>query len=89
MGHGDVFVHLGDAVRVRAHNGKMVAPIVTGGSFHAMESLKITTLTMISVQERLDRVILFTACLEVCTYSLSSWWQLLKLTLLQRLPITS
>lgn len=30
MGHTDVFVHIGDAVRVRARNGKMVAPIVTG-----------------------------------------------------------
>ncbi|KAG1747356.1 Het-C-domain-containing protein [Suillus lakei] len=30
MGHTNVFVHMGDAVRVRAHNGKMVAPIVTG-----------------------------------------------------------
>jgi hypothetical protein len=30
MGHTDVFVHVGDAVRVRAYNGKMVAPIVTG-----------------------------------------------------------
>ncbi|KAG1869912.1 heterokaryon incompatibility protein HET-C [Suillus subluteus] len=30
MGHTNVFVHVGDAVRVRAHNGKMVAPIVTG-----------------------------------------------------------
>ncbi|KAG2341613.1 Het-C-domain-containing protein [Suillus weaverae] len=30
MGHTNIFVHTGDAVRVRAHNGKMVAPIVTG-----------------------------------------------------------
>ncbi|KAG1753537.1 Het-C-domain-containing protein [Suillus paluster] len=30
MGHTNVFVHMGDAVRVRAHNGKMVAPLVTG-----------------------------------------------------------
>ncbi|KAG2041178.1 Het-C-domain-containing protein [Suillus americanus] len=30
LGHTNVFVHVGDAVRVRAHNGKMVAPIVTG-----------------------------------------------------------
>ncbi|KAG1761100.1 Het-C-domain-containing protein [Suillus occidentalis] len=30
MGHTNIFVHVGDAVRVRAHNGKMVAPIVTG-----------------------------------------------------------
>lgn len=41
MGHGDVFVHIGDAVRVRAHNGKMVAPIVTGtfGSSDFIHSL--------------------------------------------------
>lgn len=36
MGHTNVFVHVGDAVRVRAHNGKMVAPIVTGGCFHGI-----------------------------------------------------
>jgi hypothetical protein len=30
MGHQDVFVHIGDAVRVRAHSGRMVAPLVTG-----------------------------------------------------------
>ncbi|KAG2154191.1 Het-C-domain-containing protein [Suillus bovinus] len=41
MGHTDVFVHTGDAVRVRAHNGKMVAPIVTGtfGSSDFIHSL--------------------------------------------------
>lgn len=30
LGYNDVFVHVGDAVRVRALNGKMVAPLVTG-----------------------------------------------------------
>jgi len=30
MGHRDVFTHVGDNVRVRAPNGKMVSPIVTG-----------------------------------------------------------
>lgn len=31
MGHTDVFVHVGDQVRIQAPNGKWVAPIVTGG----------------------------------------------------------
>lgn len=30
LGYNDVFAHVGDAVRVRALNGKMVAPLVTG-----------------------------------------------------------
>ncbi|OAX41617.1 Het-C-domain-containing protein [Rhizopogon vinicolor AM-OR11-026] len=30
LGYNDVFVHVGDAVRVRAQNGKMVAPLITG-----------------------------------------------------------
>lgn len=35
MGHRDVFLHVGDQVRVQAPNGKWVAPIVTGKStFH-------------------------------------------------------
>ncbi|KAG2363672.1 heterokaryon incompatibility protein Het-C-domain-containing protein [Suillus spraguei] len=41
MGHTNVFTHVGDAVRVRAHNGKMVAPLVTGtfGSSDFIHSL--------------------------------------------------
>ncbi|KAG2069173.1 Het-C-domain-containing protein [Suillus decipiens] len=41
MGHTNVFMHVGDAIRVRAHNGKMVAPIVTGtfGSSDFIHSL--------------------------------------------------
>jgi hypothetical protein len=30
FGHRDVFVHMGDAVRIQAPGGKMVAPLVTG-----------------------------------------------------------
>ena len=30
MGHHDVFVHVGDRVRIQAKNGKWVAPLVTG-----------------------------------------------------------
>lgn len=30
MGHQNVFVHVGDHVRLQAPNKKMVAPIVTG-----------------------------------------------------------
>ena len=30
MGHTEVFVHVGDQVRIQAPNGKWVAPIVTG-----------------------------------------------------------
>ena len=30
MGHRDIFVHVGDGVRIRAPNGQMVAPLVTG-----------------------------------------------------------
>jgi Heterokaryon incompatibility protein Het-C len=30
MGHQQVFTHVGDSVRIRAPNGNMVAPLVTG-----------------------------------------------------------
>ena len=30
MGHGEVFTHVGDQVRVQAANGRWVAPLVTG-----------------------------------------------------------
>lgn len=30
MGHQNIFLHVGDAVRVQARNGKQVAPLVTG-----------------------------------------------------------
>ncbi len=30
MGHSNVFVHVGDNVRVQAPNGRWVAPLVTG-----------------------------------------------------------
>lgn len=30
MGHRDIFLHVGDAVRIQARNGNMVAPLVTG-----------------------------------------------------------
>lgn len=30
LGHQQVFTHVGDAVRVKALNGRMVPPIVTG-----------------------------------------------------------
>jgi hypothetical protein len=30
MGHHNVFLHVGDRVRVHARNGKSVAPLVTG-----------------------------------------------------------
>lgn len=30
LGYGDVFTHVGDSVRLRAPNGKMVPPLVTG-----------------------------------------------------------
>lgn len=30
MGHSQVFTHVGDSVRIRAPNGNMVAPLVTG-----------------------------------------------------------
>ena len=30
MGHNDVFLHVGDQVRIQASNGKWVAPLVTG-----------------------------------------------------------
>ena len=41
MGYHDVFVHVGDQVRVHAPNGKMVAPLVTGtfGSSDFIHSL--------------------------------------------------
>lgn len=32
LGHNDVFLHVGDQVRIQAPNGKWVAPIVTGQS---------------------------------------------------------
>ncbi|KAL1744889.1 heterokaryon incompatibility protein Het-C-domain-containing protein [Schizophyllum fasciatum] len=41
MGHGQVFTHVGDAVRVQAPNGRHVAPLVTGtfGSSDFIHSL--------------------------------------------------
>lgn len=33
MGHTKVFTHVGEAVRVEAPDGRMVAPVVTGRSF--------------------------------------------------------
>ncbi|KAI0763072.1 heterokaryon incompatibility protein Het-C-domain-containing protein [Trametes elegans] len=41
MGHNDVFVHVGDQVRVQARNGRWVAPLVTGtfGSSDFIHSL--------------------------------------------------
>lgn len=41
MGHEQVFVHVGDQVRIQAPNGKRVAPIVTGsfGSSDFIHSL--------------------------------------------------
>ncbi|KAH9899296.1 heterokaryon incompatibility protein Het-C-domain-containing protein [Cubamyces lactineus] len=41
MGHTDVFVHVGDQVKVQARNGKWVAPLVTGtfGSSDFIHSL--------------------------------------------------
>ena len=33
MGHTQVFTHVGEAVRVQAPDGRMVAPVVTGGFF--------------------------------------------------------
>ena len=33
MGYSDVFTHVGDHVRLRATNGKYVAPLVTGVFF--------------------------------------------------------
>jgi hypothetical protein len=34
LGHRDVFVHVGDGARVRAPNGRMVPPLVTGAFTH-------------------------------------------------------
>lgn len=41
LGHQQVFTHVGDAVRIKALNGKMVSPIVTGtfGSSDFIHSL--------------------------------------------------
>lgn len=33
MGHTEVFTHVGDAVKVQAPDGRMVAPAVTGRPF--------------------------------------------------------
>jgi len=33
MGYTDVFTHVGEAVRIQAPDGRMVAPVVTGRSF--------------------------------------------------------
>ena len=38
MGHTDVFVHVGDRVRIQAPDGKYVAPLVTG----AVDSVYVT-----------------------------------------------
>ena len=33
MGHTEVFTHVGEAVKIQAPDGRMVSPVVTGGSF--------------------------------------------------------
>jgi hypothetical protein len=41
MGHSNVFLHVGDHVRIQAPNGRWVAPLVTGtfGSSDFLHSL--------------------------------------------------
>jgi hypothetical protein len=41
MGHSNIFVHVGDHVRIQAPNGRWVAPLVTGtfGSSDFLHSL--------------------------------------------------
>jgi hypothetical protein len=41
MGHSNVFVHVGDNVRIQAPNGRWVAPLITGtfGSSDFLHSL--------------------------------------------------
>jgi hypothetical protein len=41
MGHSNVFVHVGDNMRIQAPNGRWVAPLVTGtfGSSDFLHSL--------------------------------------------------
>jgi hypothetical protein len=41
MGHSDVFVHVGDHVRLQAPNGKYVAPLVTGGRVSSQDTAPI------------------------------------------------
>ncbi|KAG0706965.1 heterokaryon incompatibility protein Het-C-domain-containing protein [Suillus ampliporus] len=63
MGHTNVFVHIGDAVRVRATSGKMVAPLVTGtfGSSDFLHSLlgeatdHISEASVTDLNKELDR----------------------------------
>jgi hypothetical protein len=64
MGHRDVFVHVGDGVRVNAPGGKSVAPLVTG----LFPSGSVTRFVLIFEQVRSVAPILFTACLEVCLH---------------------
>jgi hypothetical protein len=42
MGHTEVFVHVGDQVRIQAPNGKWVAPLVTGGWWLAVMARVVT-----------------------------------------------
>ena len=42
MGHSDVFVHVGDHVRLQAPNRKYVAPLVTGGRVSSQDTIPIT-----------------------------------------------
>ena len=41
MGHKNVFVHVGDHVRLQTPNGKVVAPIVTGDYLEIMFSIQL------------------------------------------------
>ncbi|KAJ3487794.1 hypothetical protein NLI96_g3276 [Meripilus lineatus] len=68
MGHSNVFVHVGDQVRVQARNGRWVAPIVTGtfgsddfihsllGGEHMSKILNVLFLTIAWLSEATDHL---------------------------------
>lgn len=61
MGHTDVFVHVGDRVRIQAPSGKNVAPLVTG----VVLTFEPATVSNVVRQAHSVRATSSTVCLEV------------------------
>ena len=59
MGHQDVFVHVGDQVRIQTPNGRWVAPIVTG-TFTVMKLTLVRMFTSLTLQELSGLMISYT-----------------------------
>lgn len=75
LGHQQVFCHVGDQVRIRAPNGRMVAPLVTGRYLLFFSGPKLT-----EHKEHLEAMTLSTACsvkLEIISCATASYRSIL------------